>query len=186
MTLKKIEVLADYLNIANDDVKLSKDVFETPNDGEYIVLDESEADEAVYDYVENSIEYFNPDFIYDNSTVLQEAQDKIDELDDMFIDEDEDEENFHELNEDIFDDFYNKLYDDEKLAHIITSDYGDISYYISNGDSNKMNEHILLLIDDLDDFVEEAIRLDGRGHFLSSYDGAEIELEDGYFAYRIN
>ena len=38
-------------------------------------------------------------------------------------------------------------------------------------------------------FVEEAIRWDGRGHFLSSYDGEEIEVEvDGewFFIYRTN
>lgn len=29
-------------------------------------------------------------------------------------------------------------------------------------------------------------RMDGRGHFLASYDGDEIELDDGYVAFRIN
>ena len=29
-------------------------------------------------------------------------------------------------------------------------------------------------------------RIDGRGHSLSSYDGEELELEGGYFAYRTN
>jgi hypothetical protein len=29
-------------------------------------------------------------------------------------------------------------------------------------------------------------RYDGRGHSLSSYDGDEIELENGLYAYRIN
>jgi hypothetical protein len=33
--------------------------------------------------------------------------------------------------------------------------------------------------------VEDAIRADGRGHFLSSYDGNEDE-QDGYFIYRLN
>lgn len=40
-------------------------------------------------------------------------------------------------------------------------------------------------------FSEDAIRADGRGHFMNSYDGEEIELSyDGkaaqFFAYRIN
>lgn len=34
-------------------------------------------------------------------------------------------------------------------------------------------------------FVSEAISSDGRGHFLSSYDGNENE-QDNYFIYRIN
>jgi hypothetical protein len=51
------------------------------------------------------------------------------------------------------------------------------------------NDSILALIDKtdggLDGFVEEAISADGRGHFLSSYDGNENE-KDGFFIYRIN
>lgn len=37
----------------------------------------------------------------------------------------------------------------------------------------------------LDEFVEEAIRYDGRGHFLNSYDGHEYEVGQ-YFIYRHN
>ena len=41
----------------------------------------------------------------------------------------------------------------------------------------------------MDDLVHEAIRWDGRGHFLSNYDGREIELEvewEYYYCYRID
>jgi len=37
------------------------------------------------------------------------------------------------------------------------------------------NETILVLIVDFDEFVADAIDADGRGHFLSGYDGVEIE-----------
>ena len=37
----------------------------------------------------------------------------------------------------------------------------------------------------IDQFVENAINADGRGHFLSSYDGKENEL-NGLFIYRVN
>jgi hypothetical protein len=51
------------------------------------------------------------------------------------------------------------------------------------------NETILALIrktdGGLDGFVEDAVSADGRGHFLSSYDGEENE-RDGFFIYRIN
>lgn len=47
------------------------------------------------------------------------------------------------------------------------------------------NETIKRLIDDLDYCARDAIACDGRGHFLSSYDGEEIEFE-GYYIYRIN
>lgn len=48
------------------------------------------------------------------------------------------------------------------------------------------NAAILRLINDKDEFVVGAISADGRGHFLSAYDGDEIQLENGTFAYRQN
>ena len=49
------------------------------------------------------------------------------------------------------------------------------------------NEAILKLIKDFDHFVEDAVASDGRGHFLSSYDGYENEQEldnETYYIYR--
>lgn len=51
------------------------------------------------------------------------------------------------------------------------------------------NKTILRLIDDIDHFIEDAISCDGRGHFLSSYDGEEneIKIDDQWFyIYRTN
>ena len=49
------------------------------------------------------------------------------------------------------------------------------------------NPIIKALIRDMDEFVNDAIQADGRGHFLATYDGEEIELNGGkYLAYRIN
>jgi len=45
------------------------------------------------------------------------------------------------------------------------------------------NEAVLSLIDDFDHFVDDAILSDGRGHFLSTYDGAEEEYSN-FFIYR--
>jgi hypothetical protein len=47
------------------------------------------------------------------------------------------------------------------------------------------NEAMKKLIDDMDDFISNAISADGRGRFINSYDGEEIEQED-YFIYRMN
>ena len=47
------------------------------------------------------------------------------------------------------------------------------------------NDFIRALVDGtcgIDEFVDQAIIADGRGHFLSSYDGEEEE-QDGYFIY---
>jgi hypothetical protein len=51
------------------------------------------------------------------------------------------------------------------------------------------NELVGALIEDLDEFIEDAIGSDGRGSFLSRYDSSEVEVvEDGetFYAYRIN
>jgi len=58
---------------------------------------------------------------------------------------------------------------------------------------NKMyesaNPMVKRLIDDFDHFIDDTIRSDGRGHFLSGYDGEEweIKVDDEYFyVYRMN
>lgn len=47
------------------------------------------------------------------------------------------------------------------------------------------NEPLKAMIEDIDHFVDDAISTDGRGHFISGYDGEENE-EDEYFIYRVN
>lgn len=42
-----------------------------------------------------------------------------------------------------------------------------------------------LIGDRFDEFVDESIGADGRGHFLSGYDGNELELESGLYAFRV-
>jgi len=51
------------------------------------------------------------------------------------------------------------------------------------------NTAIKSLIKDFDHFVDDAICADGRGHFLSSYDGEENEINvngNTYYIYRTN
>lgn len=47
------------------------------------------------------------------------------------------------------------------------------------------NKAVLAMIDDVDHFVNDAILSDGRGHFMSSYDGEENESGE-FFIYRTN
>jgi hypothetical protein len=64
----------------------------------------------------------------------------------------------------------------------------------SNNRCESNNSVLLRLIADVDHFVSDAIASDGRGHFMSSYDGEEIELRSKtksgkallMFAYRLN
>ena len=50
------------------------------------------------------------------------------------------------------------------------------------------NDFILALIEGscgLDKFVDDAIGFDGRGHFISGYDGEEVDAEGEYYIYRV-
>jgi hypothetical protein len=59
--------------------------------------------------------------------------------------------------------------------------------------SPSANEAIIAMIKDFDHFVEDAVRCDGRGHFLAPYDFEEnyasFSNEEGknvtYFIYRL-
>lgn len=53
------------------------------------------------------------------------------------------------------------------------------------GQCESAQSAIECMIEDLGEFIEDAISADGRGHFLSQYDGEENE-EGEYFIYRIN
>lgn len=51
------------------------------------------------------------------------------------------------------------------------------------------NDLVECLIEDLDEFIDDAIGADGRGHFLSSYDGNENEItidDETFYIYRLN
>lgn len=71
-----------------------------------------------------------------------------------------------------------------------------LQYHISALDSEDIdnlrgdrcedaNSTLLKLIDDMDYFVNDAITSDGRGHFINSYDGNEIDY-DNCVIYRIS
>jgi len=53
----------------------------------------------------------------------------------------------------------------------------------------NLNGLVRCLISNMDEFVEDAIMEDGRGHFIAFYDGMEEEQRVGgvdYYIYRIN
>ncbi len=79
------------------------------------------------------------------------------------------------------------------IEHSSILDYDKGSYQIIKAIQEQCengNEAMLKLIRNFDRFVEDAIDADGRGHFLSTYDGKEHEFydEDGedYYIYRMN
>ena len=124
---EKIEALAKHLDCSIDEAVVSMD--------DYLVYTDDEADEAVHDYIKESVCFFRSDFIAAHAEVDEEVIKKLQEL--------------HE----------------------------------------NSNNAIKSLIKDFDHFVDDAICADGRGHFLSSYDGEENEINvngNTYYIYRTN
>lgn len=78
------------------------------------------------------------------------------------------------------------------IEHSSALDYDDASKRVVSAIADQCesgNEAMKKLIDDLDEFVEDAIGADGRGHFLASYDGDEWRQKvnkTNYYIYRIN
>jgi hypothetical protein len=57
--------------------------------------------------------------------------------------------------------------------------------YAQENCCENANGLVYALIDNIDEFVEDAIDADGRGHFLAYYDGVENE-QDGFYIYRVS
>lgn len=139
MMNQKLIALATFLGCEVEEISVSRwddCTFETP-EGEYLVCTDEEADQKAYDYIDDSVWAFTPNFIIGQSSVLD------------------------------FDDA------SEKIVKAIAEQ------------CESGNDAMKKLIDNMDDFVEEAISCDGRGHFLSSYDGEENEQDD-FYIYRTN
>lgn len=162
----------------------------------FLVLDDSEADEYYNNYqreliYEIGFEGFNDNFkgwIIDNCIDEQHFFDVMNESNEYYLDEIETEhsntgEYDNRLKEEIAE---NGCSDREEYLDLLNSNYENaIEWYRFNfGDEQfegyiKDNDYVV----DWDSVIEECKSVDGRG-ILASYDGFEIELQDGYFAYR--
>lgn len=81
---------------------------------------------------------------------------------------------------------FNKFFLDnhsKAIANIPDKDFQDMQGKLCE----SFNKAVIAMIDDLDYFIEDAINCDGRGHFLSSYDGEETEItinNERYYIYK--
>tara|TARA_R100000406_G_scaffold22887_2_gene14578 strand:+ start:3419 stop:3904 length:486 start_codon:yes stop_codon:yes gene_type:complete len=134
-------VIALSLYLATFGVEESMEDVDNYIDNDYLVYTDEEADEAVREYIEETVWAFTPSFLQAHTGV---SGDTIREM-------------------------------QEKL-------------------SEDANEAITAMIKDFDGFVEDAVRCDGRGHFLAPYDHEEnyvsFSNEEGknvtYFIYRVD
>jgi hypothetical protein len=70
----------------------------------------------------------------------------------------------------------------------VISEIDDKSFAKIQEGCESVNKAFIKMIDDIDYFIEDAINTDGRGHFLSHYDGEENEVvvdSKSYFIYRV-
>lgn len=211
-----IQALADYLKVSFKEIKQGYDdhVFDV-NGESWLVLNDEEADAAAYQDIESTIDDLGldafseqmQDWIINNALDTDWFEDVVrediksyiydmsdEEVADECIDygitysedvyDEESDPDFPELRDDVdFDDLRSQLID-EKMSEI--DDYVD--YYRDNFGDESLTR---LIKDgqvqlDVDAIVDECLSWDGRGHFLSRYDGNEVELGDGLFGYRLD
>lgn len=133
----EIIALAEYLDTDIDMITVSRydnTLYET-DEGEFLILDDEDADKLAEEYILDSLWAFNADFIINHTDLPYDAIDMI------------------------------RSYQNERCE--------------------DANDTIYALINDIDEFVLDAINTDGRGHFMNSYDGDEMAHNE-WFIYRMN
>ena len=133
-------IIALAIHFATFGVEESMEEVDGYIDNDYLVYTDEEADEAVREYIEETVWAFSPSFLQ---------------------------------------------------AHTGVSSNTIIQ--IQNTQLDSPNEVLTAMIKDFDHFVEDAVRCDGRGHFLATYDHEEnyvsFSNEEGenvtYFIYRV-
>jgi hypothetical protein len=188
----------NYYYAGNGDAEFL--VFETENDAE------KRAIERIQDDLEENPEYFKRDWlmnyidaenffteVYDEwnegyvNDIESENSDKyenrlIEEMVDNGIVSDEEvkEGNFNA--EDYKQDFVNLM-----TKNQIEEGNGGLQHYIDNfGDEEAFKLVLDNNLIDIQSASENAVYTDGIAHFLSSYDGEQIDLSNGHVAYRTN
>ena len=195
----------EYADVTIEDIDEDRHEYSLSNGATYVVLDEDEADQAVIDYIEMTIDdigvtSFTPDFqewIYTNAfddsgfyDIMREDYEQyyndlddaevISEAEDLNLLDAEDEDN---ADADDIDSLRERLID-----YHIDDEPDAVTWFRDNFGDDEFNKQLSRMSDALDmkTIAEEAAYWDGRGHFLASYDGDELELPDGYYGYRID
>lgn len=175
---EKLQALANYLGVEPDyfeEESYDDNAFESKEyNEEYLVLTEDEAREYAEQDIRNifddlGLESFTPEF---QEWIMNNALDS---------------EPFEELLDEEIDYFTTQEPDEDSLAYVQSFENDPIEYakqlFGEKGFNNFVKERDAL---DMDAVVEECISQDGIAHFIASYDGNEIDLGNGLFAYRVN
>lgn len=100
------------------------------------------------------------------------------------LDESDLDEDGLDVNEGV--DIYDKK--SEYVDYLVENAGDPFDWYVDNFGEEELDALIKegTISIDTDAIVDEAIDLDGIAHFIATYDGDEIELDDGWYAYRTN
>jgi len=201
---ERIQALAEYLGIDPSEITNIYDYeFETP-EGDYLVVDEHEARELAEEDIRNlyddlGLDSFTSDFkdwIIMNALDNDWFEDAVRESMESYVDDISYEEG--RLEEELLDadiiteeDIENGYDEDdarERYVEKLVDEAGDPVEYCGDNFGwdwvSRVAEQNNLL--DMDEVVEQCIDMDGVAHSIARYDGEEIELENGLYAYRTN
>ena len=198
--MERFEALAKLLQVEVEDLTVSKydeRVFENEEADEYIVLTGEEADEAAEESIKESIndmglESFTEDFqqwILDNcvdsdwfAEYLEDYE--IGYIEDIRCEESDYEEYETRLAEEMEDAGVDT--EEEFLEYLIECYDDPVEWFKDmfgmEEFTNTIEEYNLI---DWEAVINEAIEVDGCGHFIATYDGVENEMGE-YFIYRLN
>jgi len=141
----------------------------------------SDAQRESAEYYVQDIEDENDD-TYENRLIAELVENGyLDEEDDFHFDEDDEDQEYPLLNDDVdLEDAKEQYIDsmcDEDPIEWYRFNFGDEDFEAVCVENNLVN---------LQDLAEYCVDSDGPANELARYDGDEIELEDGYLAYRTN
>lgn len=160
---------------------------------EYLVVTEEEATKYAEDEVISFIDDLGiggftiefQDYILDNLVDEDVWKDIIYDMESSYVDELSDEEVLDELGLDIdSEEEYDMDELRDKLKDQIVDGVDDPRQYIE--DTFGRDELLEIAKDNVDvnEIADECIEWDGIAHFIARYDGVEIDLGDGFYAYR--
>ena len=198
---EKIKALLNYLDLESEDaieIKTSNDSYITINNEEYLVLTDEEANEAHENYIElliddlgiNAFTPYAQEYIIENCIDKSWFDDAMRESYECYVEDIREESSFNnEYENRLEEEMAENDCDTEEdyIEHLMNSYKDGVEWYKLNIGEEDFSEMVRKYCSlDIGLISKFCIREDGRGHSLASYNGEELELENGYFAYRTN
>lgn len=200
---ERVVNLLNYLGFEEEDLE-TVEVIESEYDDnvftvdgqDYLILNDGEADEAHKNYIQQIIEDrgievfsdFAQKYILYNCVDTSWFDMAMRESYEFYMEDIRTEKSYNNFANRLEEEMFEQDCEDEaSYLEYLCSIYKDgVQWYMNNLGKEDFMEALKkygnLDIDKISDFC---IEYDGRGHSLASYDGNELELENGYYAYRV-